>query len=58
LAAECRLLGFQNFLALLQFGTLPRHLTERITRRFAAEAKPALQAPSDKEYVGMQQAVV
>jgi len=53
-----RLLGFQNFLALLQFGTLPRDLTERNIRRFAAEVKPALQVLSDKEYVGMEPAAV
>ena len=48
-----RLLGFQNFLALLQFGTLPRDLTEKNLRLFAREVMPALQALTDQEYAGM-----
>ena len=38
-----RLLGFQNLLALLQFATLPRDLTEKNIRLFAREVMPALQ---------------
>jgi hypothetical protein len=49
-----RLLGFQNFLGLLQFGTLPRDLTEKNIRMFAREVLPALQPLSDKEYAGLQ----
>ncbi len=49
-----RLLGFQNLLCLLQFGTLPRDLTEKNIRLFAQEVMPALQALTDKEYAGMQ----
>jgi alkanesulfonate monooxygenase SsuD/methylene tetrahydromethanopterin reductase-like flavin-dependent oxidoreductase (luciferase family) len=49
-----RLLGFQNLLCLLQFGTLPRDLTERNIRLFAREVMPALQALTDKEYEGAQ----
>jgi hypothetical protein len=48
-----RLLGFQNLLCLLQFGTLPRELTERNIRMFASEVMPALQGLTDKEYGGM-----
>ena len=48
-----RLLGFQNFLAVLQFGTLPRALTEKNLRLFAGEVMPALQALTDREYGGM-----
>jgi alkanesulfonate monooxygenase SsuD/methylene tetrahydromethanopterin reductase-like flavin-dependent oxidoreductase (luciferase family) len=48
-----RLLGFQNFLALLQFATLPRDLTEKNIRLFAKEVLPALQGLTDKEYEGM-----
>ena len=40
-----RTLGFQNLLCLLQFGTLPRDLTEKNIRLFASEVLPALQAP-------------
>ena len=49
-----RLLGFQNFLALLQFATLPRDLTEKNMRLFAKEVLPALQPLTDKEYAGLQ----
>lgn len=49
-----RLLGFQNLLCLMQFGTLPRDLTEKNIRLFAQEVMPALQALTDKEYAGMQ----
>jgi alkanesulfonate monooxygenase SsuD/methylene tetrahydromethanopterin reductase-like flavin-dependent oxidoreductase (luciferase family) len=48
-----RLLGFQNLLCLMQFGTLPRDLTERNIRLFASEVLPALQSLTDKEYAGM-----
>jgi hypothetical protein len=41
-------------LALLQFGTLPRDLTEKNIRLFAREVLPALQALTDKEYAGLQ----
>jgi len=47
-----RLLGFQNFLALLQFGTLPRDLTEQNIRRFCAEVAPSMQQLTDREYMG------
>jgi alkanesulfonate monooxygenase SsuD/methylene tetrahydromethanopterin reductase-like flavin-dependent oxidoreductase (luciferase family) len=49
-----RLLGFQNLLCLLQFGTLPANLAEKNIRLFAAEVLPALQALTDKEYAGME----
>jgi alkanesulfonate monooxygenase SsuD/methylene tetrahydromethanopterin reductase-like flavin-dependent oxidoreductase (luciferase family) len=51
-----RLLGFQNLLCLMQFGTLPRALTERNIRLFAKEVMPALQALTDKEYQGIRAA--
>ena len=53
LADSHRTLGFQNFLGLLQFGTLPPDLTERNIRLFAAEVLPALQALTDKDYAGL-----
>jgi len=49
-----RLLGFQNFLAMLQFASLPRGLTEKNIRLFAREVLPALQTLTDKEYAGLQ----
>ncbi len=51
------LLGFQSFLALLQFGTLPRDLTERNIRLFSTEVAPALQALTDREYMGFEDSV-
>ncbi len=48
-----RLLGFQNLLCLMQFGTLPRDLTEKNIKMFAKEVMPALQKLTDKEYGGM-----
>ena len=49
-----RTLGFQNLLCLMQFGTLPRDLTEKNIRLFAREVLPALQGLTDKEYGGME----
>ncbi len=55
--ARChRELGFQEFLALLQFGTLPGDLTERNIRRFASEVAPAIRSLTDKEYQGFEMA--
>jgi alkanesulfonate monooxygenase SsuD/methylene tetrahydromethanopterin reductase-like flavin-dependent oxidoreductase (luciferase family) len=53
-----RILGFQNFLALLQFGTLPRDLTERNIRLFASEVLPALQPLSDKQWQGKGETIM
>jgi alkanesulfonate monooxygenase SsuD/methylene tetrahydromethanopterin reductase-like flavin-dependent oxidoreductase (luciferase family) len=52
-----RTLGFQNFLSLLQFGTLPRDLTEKNIRLFASEVMPALQQLTDREYAGFEPAM-
>ena len=49
-----RLLGFQNFLAVLQFATLPRDLTDKNLRLFASDVLPALQMLTDREYAGME----
>ena len=49
-----RTLGFQNLVTLLQFGTLPRDLTERNIRMFAKEVVPALQGLTDKNYAGFE----
>lgn len=51
-----RLLGFQNLLALMQFGTLPRDLTERNIRLFTREVLPALRELTDAQYQGMDEA--
>lgn len=52
-----KLLGFQHFLALLQFGTLPADLTDRNIRLFCREIAPALQALTDREYMGLADSV-
>ena len=48
--------GFQHFLCLLQFGTLPADLTEKSLRLFADQVTPALQPLSDREYQGFDPA--
>ena len=48
-----RELGFGTLIALLQFGGLPRDLTERNIRLFASEVMPAIQALTDAEYGGL-----
>ena len=47
-------LGFQEFLTLLQFGTLPPDLTEGNIRRFAREVMPALRELGDRQYKGFE----
>ncbi len=47
-------MGFQEFLALPQFGTMPGDLVEGNLRRFCAEVMPALKALTDKEYRGFE----
>ena len=56
--AAHRQIGFQNFVGLLHFGTLPRDLTENNIRLFAREVLPAIQPLSDKEYQGFELAAV
>ncbi|MBM3488042.1 MAG: LLM class flavin-dependent oxidoreductase [Alphaproteobacteria bacterium] len=45
-------MGFQEFVTMLQFGTMPAPLTEKNIRLFAAEVLPALQALDDRNYRG------
>ncbi|MCC2096079.1 MAG: LLM class flavin-dependent oxidoreductase [Hyphomicrobiales bacterium] len=47
-------LGFQEFLAMLQFGTMPAELSVRNIRLFALEVLPALQALTDRDYRGYE----
>ena len=49
-----RVLGFQNLLGLMQFGTLPRDLTERNIRLFASEVLPVLHGLTDAQYEGVE----
>ena len=50
LAAYEKDLGFNMLVPLLQFGTLPRDLTEKSTQLFAGEVMPALQ--DSRETIG------
>jgi alkanesulfonate monooxygenase SsuD/methylene tetrahydromethanopterin reductase-like flavin-dependent oxidoreductase (luciferase family) len=52
--AAHRELGFENFVALLHFATLPRDLTDRNIRRFASEVIPALRPLGDRDYKGFE----
>lgn len=47
-------LGFQEFLCMLQFGTMPVELSVKNIRLFAGEVLPALQALSDANYRGFE----
>ena len=47
-------LGFQEFLTMLQFGTMPAELSVKNIKLFAAEVLPALQALSDDHYRGFE----
>ncbi len=47
-------MGFQEFLALPQFGTMPGNLVEANLRRFSAHVMPALKALTDREYRGFE----
>lgn len=47
-------MGFQEFLTLLQFGTMPANLAEKNIRLFSAEVLPALKALTDKNYRGFE----
>ena len=52
---EChRRIGFQHFLGMMQFATLPADLTERSIRLFASEVLPAIQPLSDRQYQGFE----
>jgi alkanesulfonate monooxygenase SsuD/methylene tetrahydromethanopterin reductase-like flavin-dependent oxidoreductase (luciferase family) len=53
--AQCqREAGFENFLCLLQFGTLPRDLTEKNIRLFSKEVLPAIKTLGSKDYQGFE----
>jgi alkanesulfonate monooxygenase SsuD/methylene tetrahydromethanopterin reductase-like flavin-dependent oxidoreductase (luciferase family) len=49
-----RMTGFQHFVALMQYATLPADLTKRNMERFAAEIMPHLRTLDDDNFVGLQ----
>lgn len=51
-----RELGFQEFLCMLMFGTMPADMAERNMRRFASEVLPAIQGLTDAQYRGFEPA--
>ena len=52
---ECHnMMGFQEFVCMLQFATLPHHLTEKSIRLFASEVMPAIKLLGDRDYRGFE----
>jgi len=47
-------MGFQEFICMLQFGTLPGDLTEKNIRLFASEVMPAIKTLTDRDYRGFE----
>ncbi len=54
IAAAQAELGFQEFLCMLQFGTMPAALSVKNIRLFAKEILPHLQALTDRDYRGFE----
>ena len=52
---EChRQLGFSNYVAMLQFGSMSHTQAEKNIRRFARDVLPGLQALGDDQYQGFE----
>ena len=49
-----RMTGFQHFVALMQYATLPADLTKRNMDRFASEIMPYLRTLTDGNFAGLQ----
>ena len=49
-----RQLGFSNYVAMLQFGSMPHSQSVKNIQRFAREVLPALQALDDRNYAGFE----
>jgi alkanesulfonate monooxygenase SsuD/methylene tetrahydromethanopterin reductase-like flavin-dependent oxidoreductase (luciferase family) len=49
-----RQLGFSQYVAMLQFGSMPHDMAEKNIRRFAKEVLPALQSFDDRNYQGFE----
>jgi alkanesulfonate monooxygenase SsuD/methylene tetrahydromethanopterin reductase-like flavin-dependent oxidoreductase (luciferase family) len=54
IAEAHRMMGFQEFIAMLQFGTMPAHLAEKNIRLFASQVMPAIKTLTDREYRGFE----
>jgi len=49
-----RQLGFSNYVAMLQFGSMPHAQSVKNIQRFARDVLPALQALDDRNYAGFE----
>ncbi|MDB5572647.1 MAG: class flavin-dependent oxidoreductase [Hyphomicrobiales bacterium] len=47
-------MGFEEFMCMLMFGSMPAHLTEKNIRLFAAEVLPAIRALTEADYRGFE----
>jgi hypothetical protein len=54
IAEAHKVMGFQEFIAMLQFGTMPADLCEKNIRLFASEVMPAMKRLTDREYRGFE----
>ena len=54
IAESHNLMGFDELVCMLQFGTLPGHLTEKNIRRFASEVMPAIKTLGERDYRGFE----
>jgi len=52
-----RLTGFQNFVGMMQFATLPADLTRKNIELFAEKVMPGVRALDDGNYAGLEAAV-
>ena len=57
IAEAHRLTGFQNFVAMMQFATLPADLTRKNIDLFAGKVMPGVRALGDDNYAGLQAAM-
>ena len=49
-----RRMGFQEFMCMLMFGTMPAHLSDKNIRLFASEVLPAIRDLTDANYRGFE----
>ena len=57
IAEAHRMTGFQNFVAMMQFATLPADLTRKNIDLFAEKVMPGIRALDDANYAGLEAAI-
>ena len=57
IAEAHRLTGFQNFVAMMQFATLPADLTRKNIDLFTESVMPGVRALDDGNYQGLEAAI-